>query len=79
MEAKDWPTDQHNHSIDVDYNIMKTKNILHILLQIKNKGRFERSVLPLELKTGRATFSMEHKGQVGHAKGQGQSNFYEFS
>jgi hypothetical protein len=47
------------------------------LLQIRNKGRFERSVLPLELKTGRATFSMEHKGQVGHAKGQGQSYFSE--
>lgn len=56
----------------------KLAHSLHILLQIKNKGRFERSVLPLELKTGRATFSMEHKGQVGHAKGQGQNYFSEF-
>lgn len=55
-----------------------TCDVLHILLQIKKKGRFERSVLPLELKTGRATFSMEHKGQVGHVKGQGQSYFSEF-
>ncbi|KAJ8311784.1 hypothetical protein KUTeg_010665 [Tegillarca granosa] len=37
----------------------------HKLLVLKNKNKqTERGTVPLELKTGRPTFSMEHKGQV---------------
>lgn len=30
----------------------------------KNHGKWQKKVMPLELKTGKASFSMEHKGQV---------------
>ncbi|CAG2212646.1 EXOC6 [Mytilus edulis] len=33
-------------------------------LTIKNKERYEKCIVPLELKTGRPSFSMEHKGQL---------------
>ena len=32
----------------------------------KERKAVKRKVLPLELKTGKASYSVEHKGQVGH-------------
>ena len=31
-----------------------------------DQGMSQRKLMPLELKTGRATFSAEHRGQVSH-------------
>ncbi|KAJ8312639.1 hypothetical protein KUTeg_010012 [Tegillarca granosa] len=44
---------------------IKGKIDLTVDVQLKNKNKqTERGTVPLELKTGRPTFSMEHKGQV---------------
>ncbi|XP_063396497.1 DNA replication ATP-dependent helicase/nuclease DNA2-like isoform X1 [Mytilus trossulus] len=56
--------------IDIEENIwcprygVKGKIDLTVEIQIKNKERYEKCIVPLELKTGRPSFSMEHKGQV---------------
>ncbi|CAG2246333.1 DNA2 [Mytilus edulis] len=55
---------------DIEENIwcprygVKGKIDLTVEIQIKNKERYEKCIVPLELKTGRPSFSMEHKGQV---------------
>ncbi|KAK3084107.1 hypothetical protein FSP39_008260 [Pinctada imbricata] len=55
---------------DIEENIwsprygVKGKIDLTVEVKIRKKNIIEHKTVPLELKTGRATFSMEHKGQV---------------
>ena len=56
-------------------SVQKEKRCRHLSLHAdfqmqKERGAVRRKVLPLELKTGKASYSVEHKGQVGHRRKQ---------